>query len=136
MTLAAETSEVSILLVDDEEKLLDSMAAKLKHEGYSVTIAVNGAQAKLKIDSHHYDIIVTDLMMPKMSGERFIQAVRTSKQNRLTPLRPSPLKSPTAWMVQALSTNPRLWPAKATGPEPFEFHTLLETIRKMQVRKK
>ena len=117
--------EINILLVDDEEKLLDSMAFRLKREGYSVTIANNGAQAKLKIDGHHYQMIVTDLQMPKMSGERFIQAIRTSKQNRITPV----------IVISGHLDHPKVIELKDDAcrllVKPFEFATLLETIQKM-----
>ncbi len=57
-----------ILLVDDEESILKSFCMIFKQEGYDVTTASSGEEAVEKIQTHHFDIVVTDLSMSGMDG--------------------------------------------------------------------
>jgi two-component system, response regulator, stage 0 sporulation protein F len=57
-----------ILLVDDDEGLRDLYEEELIEEGYDVLIAKNGKEALLKLERGRPDLIVLDIVMPKMDG--------------------------------------------------------------------
>jgi len=57
-----------LLIVDDEEIIRNSLSYILKTEGYDVDEAKDGEEALEKIDSESFDLIVTDIKMPKMDG--------------------------------------------------------------------
>lgn len=61
-------NNVSILVVDDEVKLLDIFRKVLEKEGYEVTTAENGQTAISLLKNHPYDIVFTDLRMPGVDG--------------------------------------------------------------------
>jgi DNA-binding response OmpR family regulator len=57
-----------ILLVDDDEGLRDLYEEELSEEGYEVLIARNGKEALQKVEKEKPDLIVLDIVMPKMDG--------------------------------------------------------------------
>jgi DNA-binding NtrC family response regulator len=64
-----------ILLVDDEEAILDLMSISLSKEGYVIDTALNGLQAIELMKGQDFDLMITDLLMPEMSGMSLIQQV-------------------------------------------------------------
>jgi len=67
--------EYKILIVDDDVVLLDLMSRRLERIGYKPDRAQNGADAMRLVESNEYDLVVTDLYMPKASGIDLIGAV-------------------------------------------------------------
>jgi len=71
-------SKARVMVVDDEESLCKFMQIMLSKEGYEVTTAQSARDALVHLKSQPVDLVVTDLMMPEMSGLEFIQALRRS----------------------------------------------------------
>jgi len=69
-------SRHTVLLVDDEPAVRDMLARLLTHAGYDVCTAENGFDALLQLKRTFFDVIVSDLNMPKMSGFEFLSVVR------------------------------------------------------------
>lgn len=65
-----------ILIVEDDKSAARLMKAVLKHAGYDVFEAENGLEALELLDIHHIDLIVLDIMMPKMDGYEFTERLR------------------------------------------------------------
>ena len=70
-------SSHSILIVDDEPKVLRITRLSLEKAGYEVTTAGDGEEALEKLRAAPFDVLVTDVNMPRMSGEELCAAVRT-----------------------------------------------------------
>jgi DNA-binding response OmpR family regulator len=66
----------TLLLVDDEVLILELLEVYLSELGFNVLTAGNGKEALERISTEHADLIILDLNMPVMSGERFIQELR------------------------------------------------------------
>lgn len=69
---------MKILIAEDEPLILQTLELKLKKEGYEVIGCVDGLDALQKIDTEQPDLIITDIMMPYMSG---LEVVRKVKQD-------------------------------------------------------
>lgn len=67
-----------ILVVEDEKAIRDAVAAYLEREGYWVTGAGDGQEAISEFQKHRFDLVVLDLMLPKLSGERVCRVIRDS----------------------------------------------------------
>lgn len=65
-----------ILLVEDEKHLAKGLTFNLKREGYKVTLAEDGAAAIDCLGKDEFDMMILDLMLPKMSGMEVIKNVR------------------------------------------------------------
>ena len=66
-----------ILIVDDYQDLRESLGLFLRMSGYEVSEAKNGKEALSLIDEHHFDIVITDLNMPLMSGLELLAKLST-----------------------------------------------------------
>ena len=65
-----------ILIVDDEAAIRSSLAESLADEGYETDAAETGEEALAKLNAGDYDLVVTDLKMPNVSGLELLQALR------------------------------------------------------------
>jgi CheY-like chemotaxis protein len=65
-----------VLLVDDEPALVRVYARALSAEGYEIDVASDGADALTKLREQMYDVVVTDICMPRMSGLRLLEGIR------------------------------------------------------------
>ncbi len=73
------TSEgpIRVLLAEDEESFIDALVIGLTNEGFRVTVARDGAEALRLFDESDPDILLLDMMLPKLSGIDVCRAVRT-----------------------------------------------------------
>ncbi|MEC9364930.1 MAG: sigma-54 dependent transcriptional regulator [Pseudomonadota bacterium] len=65
-----------ILLVDDDVRLLRVLTLRLESEGYSVAVAENGEQARLRLEETEPDFVIADLRMPDVDGIMLLQNVQ------------------------------------------------------------
>ena len=70
-----------ILVVDDDKNTRMLFKAVLEADNYSVVTAENGEDALRVMDSTHIDLVVLDVMMPKMDGYAFTKTLRQSDNN-------------------------------------------------------
>ena len=65
-----------ILLVEDEKAIRDAVAAYLERAGYWVTPAADGQEAVDAFSLHQFDLVILDLMLPKLPGEKVCRIIR------------------------------------------------------------
>ena len=70
-----------ILVVDDDKNTRRLLQAVLESEGYQVFTAENGEVALEVMDKQHIDLVVLDIMMPKMDGYEFTSTLRECNNN-------------------------------------------------------
>ena len=70
-----------ILVVDDDKNTRMYFEAVLKNNNYTVTVAKNGEEALDVMDKEHIDLVVLDIMMPKMDGYEFTKTLRECDNN-------------------------------------------------------
>ena len=66
----------TILVVDDDRELSDGMRVVLEREGYRVLQAGNGIQAREAVERHRPDLVILDMMMPRMGGYPVLEHFR------------------------------------------------------------
>jgi CheY-like chemotaxis protein len=98
----------TILIVDDDPGIRSLLRAILENEGYTVFEAVNGEAALAAIASQVPDIVMTDLMMPVMTGAELIVRLRSEARTARIPIvvvssNPEAVKS---LAVDAIVTKP------------------------------
>ena len=71
----------TVLIVDDNQKVVDMLRRTLIYEGYDVLVAMDGAQALAQAQAHRPDLIVLDWLMPGIDGLEV--ARRVSKADRI-----------------------------------------------------
>lgn len=111
-----------ILLVDDDEALMESLAQRLIQQRYAVDIAIDGGSAHAYLDLFNYDLIVLDLMLPDGDGIAFCRQFRQS--GYVNPLMILTAKASTSEKVNALDAGADDYVIK-----PFDFDELCARIR-------
>src|SRR3954462_7126044 len=76
MTMVSEAS-ATVMVVEDEESFVDALTVGLKREGFLVHAARDGAEALALFDATHPDIVLLDVMLPKISGIDVCRELRT-----------------------------------------------------------
>jgi PAS domain S-box-containing protein len=66
----------SILVVDDEELIRKSLSALLRHAGYNVVTASNGSECLQIMSSQPFDLVILDIVMPKIGGFEVLQKIK------------------------------------------------------------
>lgn len=82
-TPSAETSRRRLLLVDDEPGILGVLEEVLSGNGYAVETASNGAEALRRIEAGRYDLIISDLCMPEVDGQKLYRAIQDKNPDML-----------------------------------------------------
>ncbi len=67
-----------VLLVDDNASVLLTLAIALRRRGHDVTTAANGTQALSQLYNHKFDVVVSDVRMPDMSGVQLANLIRAN----------------------------------------------------------
>ena len=70
-----------ILLVEDEQKLANSLANNLRSEGFAVDLAFNGESGKDHALTYAYDLIILDVMLPVIDGSEVLKIIRAKNRN-------------------------------------------------------
>ena len=68
--------QTTVLIVEDEESIRESLKLNLELEGYDVTTVADGLQALQQVKSAYYDLIILDIMLPEMDGIALCEAIR------------------------------------------------------------
>jgi len=68
--------EAKVLLVDDEAKIREILKLVLEKEGYQVHTSKNGSEALSALENEYFDVMITDLKMPKMDGLELMREIK------------------------------------------------------------
>jgi CheY-like chemotaxis protein len=90
-----------ILLADDDPNIVDSLAPFLERAGFHVMIVSDGQFAFEKAQSHHPDLIILDVLMPRMDGRETLRRLRQAN-----------VWTPTILLTQVGRPPSAPWPSK------------------------
>jgi two-component system alkaline phosphatase synthesis response regulator PhoP len=116
--------KTTILLVEDEENLHETLKLNLELEGFEVTSAFDGATALKAIQSEYFDLIIMDVMLPEMDGISITETVRIS--NNDVPILILSAKNSSADRVLGLKKG-----ADDYLTKPFNLEELLLRVNKL-----
>lgn len=119
---------MNILLVDDERSLIKPLSNILKQNNYSVDLAFDGEEGLDLISSGIYDLIILDVMMPKIDGFTLLKTIRNKKIS--TPVLMLTAKGEVGDKIEGLNLGADDYISK-----PFDTNELLARIRALLRRK-
>jgi two-component system, OmpR family, alkaline phosphatase synthesis response regulator PhoP len=116
--------KLSILLVEDEENIHETLRLNLELEGYEVTSAYDGIQALKAVQDEYFDLIIMDIMIPEIDGISVTQNIRLT--NNEVPILILSAKNSSADRVLGLKKG-----ADDYLTKPFDLEELLLRVQKL-----
>ena len=113
-----------ILVVEDEKHLNRIISEAVEDEGYSVDSCYNGVEALEYLACADYDVIILDIMMPKMNGLELVRRLRS--EGNSTPVLFLTARDAVADRVEGLESGGDYYLTK-----PFDFQELMAVVRVM-----
>ena len=114
----------SLLVVDDDETNRDVLAQRLQRKGYRVTTAENGQEALELIGRRRFDLVLLDIMMPRMSGMEVLKKVRQRQTLTDLPVIMATARDQSADVVYALELGANDYVFK-----PYDIPVLLARVK-------
>lgn len=115
---------VTILIADDEDLARRLLQHCLTRAGYDVIEAHNGQEALSLVNSNHPDLIILDVLMPKMNGFDAVRQIRTNSSCVDTPIIFLSSRADTAAEIEGLEAGAQLYLLK-----PFRVEELLSRVK-------
>ena len=119
---------MKVLLVEDNIQLNKALTTLLKRNSYIVDSALDGEEALLYLKEYQYDVVILDIMLPKVDGLEVLR--RTRKEGNQTPIILLTAKSTVEDKITGLDLG-----ADDYLPKPFNTDELLARIRALSRRK-
>jgi signal transduction histidine kinase len=121
------SDRLRILVVDDDEQIREVLSDMLTIDGHSTTACADGYKALAAVDEHSFDLIITDLGMPGMSGLD-LAAVVHQKYPEL------PIAMITGWGTQLDEEDVSLKGIKTVLPKPFHLKDVKAVVKELAAR--
>jgi two-component system response regulator MprA len=118
---------MKLLIVEDESRMADLLRKGLTEEGHMATCASDGAEGLALARAYEFDVIILDVMMPKMSGYELARRLRSEKVH--TPILMLTARDSVPDIVKGLDLG-----ADDYLTKPFSFDELLARLRSVQRR--
>ena len=116
---------MKILVVDDDETLTELLSMKLAESGYLVEQVSDGWEALKRLTVNHYDLLITDLMMPEISGLTLLSLLKNYVYGKLPVI-----------IISSLDQSTTILSGMGLGAEdyfvkPLNFERLIARIRNL-----
>jgi DNA-binding response OmpR family regulator len=116
-----------LLVVEDEPRMLELLRRGLTEDGHTVLCAADGDRARLNLRQQEFDVVVLDVMLPKMSG--FELALQMRREKNVTPILMLTARDSVPDIVHGLELG-----ADDYMTKPFSFDELLLRLRAVKRR--
>lgn len=110
----------NILVIDDEESIAFLTTSALSKSGFNVEKAEDGLEGIKKFDEGHFDLVITDILMPGLDGNGVIRHIRSSER-QTTPVIGV---SGTPWLLENSDFD-------AVLSKPSSIKTLVDTVKNL-----
>lgn len=120
----------TVLIVDDNIDTVELLRKRLKAEGYNTSEAYDGEEALKKVYETPPDIIILDVMMPKLDGYEVCSRLKSDERTKFIPIIMLTAKSDVESRVKGLDIG-----ADDYVPKPFDYRELSARIRSLLTRK-
>ena len=120
-----------ILIVDDEKEITETISAILEEEGFKVSSAFDGQEALLKVEKENPDLIILDIMLPKIDGFKLYRLIRFDEKYREIPIVVLTARVKDLARLKEVGISEAYYIEK-----PFRYETLIEKVYEALGREK
>ena len=122
-----EGRKVRVLLVDDEPDLVQLVSLRLQAAGYEVDVAYDGQQALDQVKQARPELIILDLMLPKLDGYKVCRLLKFDERTRAIPILIFTARAQVEDVTLATECG-----ADAYLTKPFEAKALLAKLQELR----
>lgn len=115
----------TILVIEDDPAVQTLVRKALGLYGFEVTVADDGLDGLMKLESMRPDLIIADMMMPRLDGMTFVKAIKGRGETRTIPVIFLTAKSDPKSMIDGINVGARFYVTK-----PFQIDDLLAKVQK------
>jgi two-component system C4-dicarboxylate transport response regulator DctD len=127
----------SVLIIDDEVEVSLALRRVLERAGFQVTTCLSAAEGVASFKDAPTDVVITDIIMPKMNGVAVLQQIRAHRpQTGIIAISGGGNFGPLDYRPEAITTSAYLAAATQAGADavltkPFDKDELLKTVRRI-----
>ena len=125
MSQEAREGGKTILVLEDEGAISKLLERALKGHGYRVEVAQDGLEGLVKIDRVHPDLIIADIMMPRLDGLTFARAIKKHDETKAIPIIFLTALGDPRSMIEGINVGARYYLTK-----PFSLEDLVNKVKK------
>jgi DNA-binding response OmpR family regulator len=114
-----------ILVLEDDPSVQTLLRKQLTSHGFQVTVASDGLDGLVKLESVRPDIMICDMMMPNLDGLEFVKAVKSHTETQRIPIIFLTAKTDPRSMIDGINVGARFYVTK-----PFAIDDLLSKVRR------
>jgi len=122
---AAPSEQQHVLILEDDPAVQTLMRKQLTAHGFKVTIATDGLDGLMKLETMKPDILLCDVMMPNLDGIEFVKAIKANTATQKIPVIFLTAKTDPRSMIEGINVGARFYVTK-----PFQIDDLLAKVRR------
>jgi DNA-binding response OmpR family regulator len=122
-SVATAERPARILVVDDEPQIVDFLCVLLEDEGYRATRAYDGIDALEKLRGDSLDLVIADVMMPRLTGLQLVQRLRETLRGTCPPV-----------ILMSAVTQLHESPDVRFLAKPFDIDRILDLVAELVAR--
>ena len=117
--------QIHILVIEDEPAVQTLLKKALTSHNFKVTVASDGLDGLMKLETLRPDIMICDVMMPNLDGIEFVKAIKHNTQTQKIPVIFLTAKTDPRSMIEGINVGARFYVTK-----PFQIDDLLAKVQK------
>lgn len=125
MPPAVEVEKKLIAIIEDDEQVRGILIKLLEKNDYQVRTARDGLEALQLLEDVRPDLMIVDVMMPRLDGFQFVRAARFMKENKNIPVIFLTAKTDAKSMIEGINLGAKFFLGK-----PFQVSDVLNKIKK------
>jgi two-component system, chemotaxis family, chemotaxis protein CheY len=123
--MSASGEPQHVLILEDDPSVQTLLRKQLVAHGFKVTIAADGLDGLMKLETIKPDILLCDVMMPNLDGIEFVKAIKANTATQKIPVIFLTAKTDPRSMIEGINVGARFYVTK-----PFQIDDLLAKVRR------
>lgn len=115
----------TILVIEDDPSVRLLLEKSLSAKGYSVSVCEDGLEGLTRLETMRPDLIICDIMMPRLDGMTFVKAIKNHEHTKPIPVIFLTAKNDPRTMIEGINLGARFYVTK-----PFQIDELLTKVEK------
>lgn len=114
-----------IMIIEDDPSVRTLLEKSLNSRGYQCSLVKDGLEGLTRLESERPDLIIVDIMMPRLDGMTFVKAIKGDKERKSIPVIFLTAKNDPRSMIDGINVGAKFYLTK-----PFQIDELVDKVKK------